>query len=154
DLRRESITSPRGGPPMIPLVPTVLCCALILGPTGLPPIPGRGTGAVDGSRPTKAAEPRPPDYTSVIAMLERDLPRLMAENQVPGAWAALIDDQAVIWVGGFGFTDRSEKRRITADTPFSLQSVSKTYTATAFVRAMDQGRFALDEPLKKVVPGF
>ena len=67
---------------------------------------------------------------------------------------ALVDDQTVVWAGGFGFTDRSGKRRITSDTPFSLQSVSKTYTATAFSRAMEQGRFALDEPLKQAMPGF
>ncbi len=93
-------------------------------------------------------------YTPVIEWLQRDVPKLLAENHVPGASVALVDDQTVIWSGGFGFTDRSEKTGITADTRFSLQSVSKTYTATAFVRAMDLGRFTLDEPLKKAVPGF
>ena len=67
---------------------------------------------------------------------------------------ALVDDQSLIWAEGFGFTDRSQKLRITPDTPFSLQSVSKTYTATAFLRAMDQGSFTLDQPLKNALPGF
>ena len=62
--------------------------------------------------------------------------------------------RSLIWAEGFGFTDRSQKLRITADTPFSLQSVSKTYTATAFLRAMDQGSFTLDQPLKNALPGF
>ena len=78
----------------------------------------------------------------------------MAENHVLGASVALVDDQAVIWAEGFGFTDRSRKRRITADTSFSLQSVSKTYTATAFFEGHGSGTITLDEPLKKAVPGF
>ncbi|MGO9921496.1 MAG: serine hydrolase domain-containing protein [Isosphaeraceae bacterium] len=139
---------------MMPLGPTVLVCMLSLGLTRLPPTRINGAIAANGSAPTRDTRPGQPDYTSVIARLECDLPRLIAENQVPGASMALVDDQTVIWAGGFGFTDRSGKRRITADTPFSIQSISKTYTATAFLRAMDQGRFTLDEPLRKAVPGF
>ncbi len=139
---------------MAPLVPTILFFLLSLGLTSLPPTPSCGTSAADRPGPTRDMHPSRPDYTPVIERLQRDLPKLMAENQVPGVSVALVDDQAVIWAGGFGFTDRSGKRRITADTPFSLQSISKTYTATAFVKAMDQGRFTLDEPLKKAVPGF
>jgi CubicO group peptidase (beta-lactamase class C family) len=78
----------------------------------------------------------------------------MAEHQVPGASISLVDDQTVVWGGGFGATDRSGKTPVTADTRFSLQSVSKTYTATAFVMAVDRGWFGLDEPLKKAMPGF
>ena len=139
---------------MVPRVSTVLFCILSLGLTDLPPTPSSETRAANGPRPSRETRPGQPDYTSVIEGLQRDLPKLLAENHVPGASVALVDDQAVIWAEGFGFTDRSRKRRITADTPFSLQSVSKTYTATAFLRAMDQGRFTLDEPLKKAVPGF
>ena len=110
--------------------------------------------AASAPRPAGDSQPRQPDYTPVIEWLQREVPKLLVENQVPGASVALVDDQVVIWSGGFGFTDRSGKRRITSDTPFSLQSISKTYTATAFLRATDRGRFALDEPLKEAVPGF
>ncbi len=139
---------------MVQRVSTVLFYILSLGLTDLPPTPSSETRAANGPGPSRETHPGQPDYTSVIEGLQRDLPKLMAENHVLGASVALVDDQAVIWAEGFGFTDRSRKRRITADTSFSLQSVSKTYTATAFLRAMDQGRFTLDEPLKKAVPGF
>jgi CubicO group peptidase (beta-lactamase class C family) len=139
---------------MVPRAPIVLFWSLSLGLTGPLPASGRETTATHGPRAPKESRPGQPDYTAVVEGLQHDLPRLLAENHVPGASVALVDDQVVIWAGGFGFTDRTETRRITADTRFSLQSVSKTYTATAFLRARDQGRFTLDEPLKRVVPGF
>src|SRR5262249_18640387 len=55
---------------------------------------------------------------------------------------------------GFGFVSRSDKRRVTADTAFSLQSVTKSYTATAFLMAVGRQRFTLDDPLRKVLPWF
>jgi CubicO group peptidase (beta-lactamase class C family) len=95
-----------------------------------------------------------PDYTPVIDQLQRDVPRLLKENGVPGTAIALVDGETVVCSEGFGFTDGSEKRRVTADTLFSLQSVTKTYTATAFLIAVNQKRFALDEPVWKAIPGF
>jgi CubicO group peptidase (beta-lactamase class C family) len=95
-----------------------------------------------------------PDYSSVVAGLRRDVPKLLTENDVPGAAVALVDERGVIWSGGFGFTDRSGKRPVTADTLFSLQSVTKTYTATAFVMAVAKKQFSLDERVQDVVPWF
>ena len=139
---------------MVHLVPSVLLFLLSLGLKSLPPAPNLGTGAAHDPGPIMDTHSGEPDYTSVIERLRRNLPALMAGNQVPGVAVALVDDQTVVWSGGFGFTDRSGKQRITADTRFSLQSVTKTYTATAFMKAVHQGRFTLDQPLKGAVPGF
>jgi CubicO group peptidase (beta-lactamase class C family) len=95
-----------------------------------------------------------PDYAAVVARLEREVPRLLEQNRVPGAAVALVDDRGLVWAGGFGFTDRSARRRVTADTLFSFQSVSKSYTATAFLMAVGRKRFTLDEPVRKVLPWF
>ncbi len=139
---------------MVPRLPAFLFSIVSLGLSSQPAAPSRESAAGNGPRPTGDMRAERPDYTSVIESLRRDMPKLLADNHVPGASVALVDDQAVIWAEGFGFTDRSGKTRITADTPFSLQSISKTYTALLFLRAMDQGRFTLDEPLKNAVPGF
>ena len=73
------------------------------------------------------------DYAAAVAALQREVPRVLAEKHVPGAAVALIDDQRAVFLSGFGFTDTSNTQPITGDTLFSLQSVSKTYTATAFL---------------------
>ncbi len=95
-----------------------------------------------------------PDYTPVIEMLHREVPGLLTEHAVPGAAVALVDDQAIVWAGGFGVTDRTGAHPVTADTLFSIQSISKTYTAAAFMRAAGEGLLALDAPLTKALPGF
>jgi CubicO group peptidase (beta-lactamase class C family) len=112
--------------------------------------PGRGKSGSGraGERPGRA------DYAAAVARLRRQVPELLKKNQVPGSAVALVDDQGLVWAGGFGFTDRSGKRPVTADTPFSLQSVTKSYTATAFLLVAGRKQFTLDEPLGKAVPGF
>jgi CubicO group peptidase (beta-lactamase class C family) len=94
------------------------------------------------------------DYTTVVERLRRDAPSLLKENGVPGLGVALIDDQTVVWKGGVGFTDRSGKQPVTADTLFSLQSISKTYTATAFMMAVGRKQISLDDQVAKLIPGF
>ena len=103
-------------------MPTVLFWIASLSLTSLPATPVREARAASGPLLTRETRANQPDYASVIERLRRDMPKLLADNHVPGASVALVDDQAVIWAGGFGFTDRSGKRRITADTRFSLQS--------------------------------
>jgi CubicO group peptidase (beta-lactamase class C family) len=123
-------------------------------------VPGRETGHIDGDGLAKSASelpkdsPHQADYAAVITQLRREVPKLLKEHKVPGAAMALVDDQTVVWLGGFGFADKFGKQPVTADTLFSLQSVTKSYTATAFMRALDQKRFTLDQPVWQAVPQF
>ena len=94
------------------------------------------------------------DYPAIIAELKEKIPRLMAQRDIPGAAIALIDGEQLIWAEGFGFTDRSKKVKVTADTLFNLKSVSKTYTAAGFLIAATKGWLKLDDPFKKYVPDF
>jgi CubicO group peptidase (beta-lactamase class C family) len=115
-------------------------------------VPGVVAAATVFSR--AEAAPERPDYTPVVDGLRRDVPKLLKDNGVPGAAVALVDERGLVWAGGFGFADRDGKRSVTADTLFSLQSVSKTYTATAFLMAVGRKQFELDERLTRAVPGF
>jgi CubicO group peptidase (beta-lactamase class C family) len=82
------------------------------------------------------------------------IPQMMAQKNVPGLAVALIDGEKLVWAEGFGFTDKSKTARVTEDTLFSLQSVSKTFTATGFLIAATKGWLKLDDPLKKYMPAF
>lgn len=97
---------------------------------------------------------KPLDYPAVISELKEKMPRLMAQRDIPGAAIALIDGERLVWAEGFGFTDRSKKVKVTADTLFNLKSVSKTYTAAGFLIAATKGWLKLDDPFKKYVPAF
>jgi CubicO group peptidase (beta-lactamase class C family) len=94
------------------------------------------------------------DYSRIIRDLQTSIPEKMKEHHIPGLSIALIDGQETIWTDGFGTTEQNGTQPVTADTPFSLQSISKTYTATGFMLAVSKGLVKLDDPLKKFYPGF
>src|SRR5437870_4157082 len=105
-------------------------------------------------RPASAQRVPAPDYGSVIAELERIIPGEMEKQRVPGLAIALVDGQRTIWSRGFGSTNRPGSPPVTDETLFSLQSISKTYTATGVLLAVQKGWLRLDDPLRKFLPGF
>jgi CubicO group peptidase (beta-lactamase class C family) len=78
----------------------------------------------------------------------------MAEQGIPGLAIALVDRDRTLWVEGFGHVDERGSAPVNADTIFSVQSMSKLFTATAVVRAAAAGRLDLDEPITTYLPGF
>src|SRR3981081_2849854 len=66
-----------------------------------------------------------PAWTSRIANLEKNIPKLMDENKVPGLALALIKDAKVAWVRGFGVRDRATGSRVHNSTVFEAASMSK-----------------------------
>jgi CubicO group peptidase (beta-lactamase class C family) len=94
----------------------------------------------------KAATPARPDgdYSSISAQLKEKLPEHMAQANVPGLAIALVDGNKLVWAEGVGYTDRTNQTKVTADTLFSLQSISKTYAATGFLIAVERGLIKLE----------
>ena len=76
----------------------------------------------------------------------------MAEYRVPGVGLGLWHDQA-LHLHGFGVTSLDDPRPVTADTLFTIASISKTMTATAVMRLVEQGRLDLHAPVRKALPG-
>lgn len=94
------------------------------------------------------------DYSSVKEQLQQEIAAIMDEFNIPGLAIALIDRDQLVWAEGFGHTDISKSTAVQPVTIFSVQSISKTYTALAFLRAVDKGLIGLDDSLVKYLPGF
>jgi len=94
------------------------------------------------------------DYTQAIAALRREIPREMERANVPGLAIALVDGDRLVWAQGFGYTHRAKTAPVTQHTLFSLQSISKTYTATGVLVAVKKGWLALDDLLVRFLPAF
>jgi CubicO group peptidase (beta-lactamase class C family) len=94
------------------------------------------------------------DGDPIIEKYRAMIPRLMAEQDVPGLAIAVVDDQGVIWAEGFGFTDNDHKIPVTPDTLFNIQSTSKLFTATAVMMAVQDGLLDLDAPITTYLPDF
>jgi CubicO group peptidase (beta-lactamase class C family) len=90
---------------------------------------------------------------NLIATYRERIPKLMAEQNVPGVAVTVVDGDRVLWAEGFG--DRNDHGDpVKTDTIFSLQSMSKLFTATAVMQAVEQGRLDLDEPITTYLPEF
>lgn len=70
----------------------------------------------------------------------------------PGCSAAVGVEGKVVWTGVRGMADLATGEKVTADTVFDIASVSKQFTATAFLLLVQAGKVALDDPLSQYVP--
>jgi CubicO group peptidase (beta-lactamase class C family) len=80
--------------------------------------------------------------------------RLMARDQIPGVAVGVVVRGHLVFARGFGYRDVDERLPVTPDTLFPLGSCSKAFTATAIALLADEGRVALDAPVRTYLPDF
>jgi CubicO group peptidase (beta-lactamase class C family) len=90
----------------------------------------------------------------LIARLERRIPALMKDGDVPGLSVGLIRHGEVVWHRGFGVTNVQTRELVTDDTIFEAASLGKSVFAYAVLKLVDQGVIDLDRPLSDYVPGL
>lgn len=88
----------------------------------------------------------------LIARLERRIPALMKEGDVPGLSVGLIRHGEVVWHRGFGAANAQTKALVSDDTVFEAASLSKPVFAYAALKLVDQGVIDLDRPLIEYLP--
>jgi beta-lactamase family protein len=117
----------------------------------LPAAPARAGGAASAPASTAlrvafATDPSP----AFRAIVDRLVPAL-DQLQVPGAALGVsIDGRDE--VATFGVADLSTDTPVTERTRFAVGSISKTFTGTAIMRLVDQGKVDLDVPVRAYVP--
>lgn len=89
----------------------------------------------------------------ITARLQRDLPELMKNADVPGLSIALVRNGAVVWGHGFGVKDSKSKEPVVDNTVFEAASLSKPVFAYAVMKLVDAGKCDLDKPLNEYLPG-
>ena len=67
---------------------------------------------------------------------------------------ALWQDGRIVYAGHAGVYSKSENRLLTDDTLYGVGSISKTYTAAAMMKLVEQGRVNLDAPVTRYLPDF
>ena len=66
----------------------------------------------------------------------------------------LCDSQGPIWEAGFGYGDDGRAVPVDGNTLFSIQSMSKTFTAVGVLTAVRDGLVELDAPISRYLPDF
>ncbi len=83
------------------------------------------------------------------AFIEAELPKSAA----PGLAYARVEN-GEITAKGFGERAMGSGERVTADTPFPIGSVTKSFTALAIMQLAEAGELNLDDPVSRHLPAF
>ncbi len=94
------------------------------------------------------------DIADIIEQYRPEILLQMQQNRIPGLAIAVVDDQNILWEEGFGYTDWDNRIPVTPNTLFSIQSMSKSFTATAAMFAAQDGLVDLDAPITTYLPDF
>lgn len=78
----------------------------------------------------------------------------LSVHSFPGVAYAVVAQDEVTEIGATGVKRRGYDEPITADTPFPLASISKSFTALAVVQLAEAGKLSLDDPIARHLPAF
>jgi CubicO group peptidase (beta-lactamase class C family) len=90
----------------------------------------------------------------VAGVLDAEYSRYLSGKPGFGAAIAVVDDKGIVWEKTFGQVDGDGSRMVDANTIFSIQSMSKSFTALAALMAVQDGLVDLDTPIKEYLPDF
>ena len=79
------------------------------------------------------------------------LKQVMEKYRVPGVSIAVIKDFAIHWAKGYGVADVTSGAPVTPDTMFQAASISKPVAAMAVLRAVQEGKFSLDQDINTIL---
>lgn len=82
-----------------------------------------------------------------LRAFEARLDALRVRLQIPGLALGLVRDGELQWFRGLGFADLENEVAITADTPFHLASLTKTFASAVLMRLVEEEAIELDAPL-------
>jgi CubicO group peptidase (beta-lactamase class C family) len=101
--------------------------------------------------PAAQETPRPDDRT--FEQLAALVTQKMTEHRVPGVAFGVLRGGRLT-MRGFGITNADNPQPLTPETVFPIASISKTVTATAIMRLVEQGKVQLAAPVQRYVPEF
>lgn len=78
----------------------------------------------------------------------------MRDWRVPGMAMAVVKDDSVVYMRGFGTRTVGRDEPVDAHTSFAIASTTKAFTATAIAMLVDEGRVRWDDPVSMHIPGF
>ncbi|MFD9301839.1 serine hydrolase domain-containing protein [Streptomyces sp. NPDC060048] len=120
---------------------------------------GAGAGyAVDAPTPPAASSPAASEEFSqltpaVARQLDDAIRKVMDEADVPGVQVALSAPGKGEYVRAFGVADKATGRAMTDDLNMRIGSETKTFTVTAMLELVDDGKIGLDDPIGKYIDG-
>jgi methyl acetate hydrolase len=86
--------------------------------------------------------------------LDVELQRAVERKDAAGIVVMAANRKGVIYQGTFGVADIGEAKPLKINSMFRIASMTKAVTSTAAMQLVEQGRFAVDDPVEKYFPEF
>ncbi|HEX8618184.1 MAG TPA: serine hydrolase [Thermoanaerobaculia bacterium] len=74
--------------------------------------------------------------------------------QIPGAAVAIVRNDRIVYVQGYGTKTLGAIEPVTPDTLFQIASTSKAFTTAALSMLVAEGKLSWDDPVRKHLPYF
>ncbi|HET8843457.1 MAG TPA: serine hydrolase domain-containing protein, partial [Ktedonobacteraceae bacterium] len=88
-----------------------------------------------------------------VTQMQARVAKLLAEYRIPSAALGVLYDGELSEFA-IGVRSLLTKEPATTDTIYQCGSLTKTWTALAFMQLIDEGKVGLDEPVRTYLPGF
>ncbi len=88
------------------------------------------------------------------AHLDKSVPALMDTYDVPGTSIAIIRNGKIVWKNAYGYADLKQKRKMSVDAVFRVESISKSVTAWGIMKLVEKGIIDLDAPVQKYLTNW
>ncbi|UFR06559.1 beta-lactamase family protein [Streptomyces sp. Go40/10] len=129
----------------------------LLAPVTAGPVAGAVPAAFAAGTPAPAPSASEPDVRplspDVTRRLDASVRRVMREAHVPGVTVGVWTPGQRGYVRSFGVADKATGRRMTPDLYTRIGSETKTFTVTALLQLVDQGKVGLDDTIGQYVDG-
>ncbi|MCX5304611.1 beta-lactamase family protein [Streptomyces sp. NBC_00160] len=138
----------------------VAAAAILVGPAGAvapaAPVPA-ATVPVPAPAPPPPPTPASDEFAQltpeVTRRLDAAIKQVLAEAKIPGVIVSVSAPGKGEYVRSFGVADKATGAPMTPNLNMRIGSVTKTFTVTALLELVDDGKVGLDDPIGKYVDG-
>lgn len=103
---------------------------------------------------TRSRVAETPDVRDALIKLDIWLEGQRMKHDLPGFSVGVVHDQELIWSKGYGYADITNRIPATDQTLYRVASITKTFTATAVMQLVEQGRLSLEDVVQKHLAWF
>ena len=94
------------------------------------------------------------NYDEAFKLIEIWLEAQKDFENIPGMVALIVDDQNILWKGTFGKANLEIDKNMKPNTICSICSITKSFTAVAIMKLIDEGKLNLNDKVKDILPFY
>ena len=90
------------------------------------------------------------EYDKFVKIMKNEIAK---SEDIKGTYLLATDDR-IIFIGGINSTEADGSTKVNAYSTYEIGSVTKTFTATAVLQLIEQGKLSLDDKLGTYIPEY